>query len=149
MRAARLVVLLAVLWSVPARADSGQFGVGLIVGQPTGITGAYDLSDKSAIDAAVGLALFDNRDLYVHVEYTYTPFVLVHGGDLDLSAYLGVGGWFVSAGKAVLGVRVPFGLSLDFNTAPIQIFLEASVLVAIVPDPDGTVRGAAGFRYYF
>jgi len=149
MRAARLVVLLAVLWTVPARADSGQFGLGLIVGQPTGITGAYDLSDKSAIDAAVGLALFDGRDFYVHVEYLYTPFTLVHGGDLDLSAYLGIGGWLVAAGDAVIGVRAPFGLSLDFNTAPIQIFAEASVLVSLVPEVRGTVRGAAGFRYYF
>ncbi|HEX5064195.1 MAG TPA: hypothetical protein VFV99_32700 [Kofleriaceae bacterium] len=149
MRAARLVVVLAVLWSVPAHADHGKFGLGLIVGQPTGLTGAYDLSEKSQIDAALGLALFDDRDFYIHVEYLYYPFTLVHGGDLDLSAYLGIGGWIVTVHDPVIGARAPFGLSLDFNTAPIQIFLEASVLVSIVPDAHGAVRGAAGFRYYF
>jgi hypothetical protein len=149
MRAARLVLLLALVSSAPARADNGSFGLGLIAGQPTGITGAFDLSDHTAIDAALGLAIFDGRDFYLHVEFLYTLPTLVNGSDVDLSAYLGIGGWFVAAGDAVIGARAPFGLSLDFDNAPIQIFAELSVLLAIAPGTDGAIRGAAGFRYYF
>jgi len=149
MRAARLVLLLAVLWSGSARAEAGSFGLGLIVGQPTGLTGAYELSDNTAIDAALGLALFDDRDFYLHVEFLYFLPTLVSGGDFDLRAYLGIGGWVVTHNDPVLGARAPFGLSLDFANAPLQIFLEASVLLALVPDVGGDVRGALGFRYYF
>lgn len=149
MRAARLVLLLAVLWSGSARAESGSFGLGLIVGQPTGLTGAYELSDNTAIDAALGLALFDDRDFYLHVEFLYFLPTLVSGGDFDLRAYLGIGGWVVTHNDPVLGARAPFGLSLDFASVPLQIFLEASVLLALVPDVGGDVRGALGFRYYF
>jgi hypothetical protein len=141
--------LLALLWAAPARADSGSFGIGLILGQPTAITGANELSDHTAIDAALGLALFDGRDFYLHVEFLYTLPALVSGGDVSLSPYLGIGGWTVAAGKTVLGARAPFGLSLDFNRAPVQIFLEASLLVALVPDSAADIRGALGFRYYF
>lgn len=149
MRVARLVVLLAVLWSAPARAESGAFGLGLILGQPTGITGAYELSDRTAIDAALGLALFDDRDFYVHVEFLWYLPTLLGGDGVELSAYLGIGGFFVTHNDPVIGARAPFGLSLDFSAAPLQIFLEASVLLAVVPDFDGDVRGALGFRYYF
>lgn len=149
MRVARLVVLLALLWSAPARAESGAFGLGLILGQPTGITGAYELSDNTAIDAALGLALFDDRDFYLHVEFLwYTP-ALLKGDGVELSAYLGIGGFVVTHNDPVIGARAPFGLSLDFSAVPLQIFLEASVLLAIVPDVAGDVRGALGFRYYF
>jgi hypothetical protein len=142
--------LLAVLWAAPARADNGSFGVGLVLGQPTGITGAYELSDDTALDAALGLALFDGRDFYFHLEFLYTPFPsFLRGNSVDLSAYLGIGGWTIAAGDTVLGARAPFGLSLDFTNAPIQIFAELSVLIALVPDTGADVRGAAGFRYYF
>jgi hypothetical protein len=149
MRIARLLVLLAVLWSAPARAESGSFGLGLIVGQPTGITGAYQLTDRTAIDAAVGFELFDDRDVYLHVEFLWYLPTLVSTGDLELSAYLGIGGFFVSHNDPVFGARAPFGLSLDFRSVPLQIFAELSVLLPIVPDVDLAVRGAAGFRYYF
>jgi hypothetical protein len=149
MRVARLVALLAVLWSAPVRADSGSFGLGLIVGQPTGLTAAFELSEKTAIDAALGLSIFDGRDFYLHVEFLYYLPTLLNENAFDLNAYLGIGGWFVAAGDAVIGARAPFGLSLDFNNAPIQIFAELSVLLAVAPDAKGSIRGAAGFRYYF
>lgn len=149
MRVARLLVLIAVLWSAPVRAESGAFGLGLIIGQPTGLTGAYELSENTAIDAALGLAIFDDRDFYVHVEFLYFLPTLVNAGDFDLRAYLGIGGWLVTHNDAVFGARAPFGLSLDFNSVPLQIFLEASVLIALAPDTGGDVRGALGFRYYF
>jgi hypothetical protein len=138
-----------VLWSAPARAESGSFGLGLILGQPTGLTGAYELSDNTAIDAALGLAIFDDRDFYVHVEFLYFLPTLLRGDGIELSAYLGIGGFLVTHNDPVFGARAPFGLSLDFTSAPLQIFLEASVLLALVPDVGGDVRGAAGFRYYF
>src|SRR5690606_25478587 len=121
MRVARVVVLLAILWSAPARAESGAFGLGLIVGQPTGLTGAYELSDRTAIDAALGLAIFDDRDFYVHVEFLWYLPTLLRGDGVELSAYLGIGGFLVTHDDPVIGARAPFGLSLDFSAAPLQL----------------------------
>ncbi len=149
MRAARYVVLLALLWSAPARADRGAFGLGLILGQPTGVTGAFGLSDHTAIDGAIGLGWIDDRDFYLHVEFDYFLPTLVRGGAVDLSAYLGIGGYFYAHNDPAFGARAPFGLSLDFHNAPIEIFLEAALLLNIVPGADLDIRGALGFRYYF
>jgi hypothetical protein len=150
MRIARLAVLVVMLSSATARADEGgAFGLGLIVGQPTGITGALELSDHTAIDAALGLGWVENRRFYLHVEFDYF-LPLVTGSSVALSGYLGIGGFFYDLkNDPGLGVRVPFGLSLDFAQAPIQIFLELPILVFLTPDADVDVRGALGFRYYF
>ncbi len=149
MRATRIVTLLVLLWSTNARAEGGPFGLGLIIGQPTGVTGAYQLSDRTAIDAAIGFGWVRDRDFYVHVEFDYFLPTLIKGGSAELSAYLGIGAFFFNHQEPGFGARAPFGLSLDFTAVPLQIFLEASLLLAFTPGTDLDVRGALGFRYYF
>jgi hypothetical protein len=133
----------------PAHADSGEFGLGLILGQPTGLTAGFGLSDHTMIDAALGLDWIDDRDFYLHVEFDYFLPTLIDGGSVDLSAYLGIGGFFVSHSDPTFGARAPFGLSLDFDSVPLQLFGEASLLVPLIPDFHFDVRGAIGFRYWF
>jgi hypothetical protein len=137
-----------------ARAEGGPFGLGIVLGTPTGVTGAYRLSPKTAIDAAVGLDLIEDQHIYVHVEFLFLLPDLLSGGSVGLSPYLGVGGFITDFGKKAddrlgLGARVPFGLSLDFRRAPLQIFGEAVVGVLLVPEVDLGIGGAIGFRYYF
>ena len=44
-----------------AHAEGGPFGLGLVVGTPTGPTIEYKLSSHTAIDAALGIDLFVDR----------------------------------------------------------------------------------------
>lgn len=156
MRFACLLVLAITLASSPARAaegdaDHGPFGIGLVVGQPTGLTMELELSEHTAIDAAVGLDLFDERRFYFHLEFLYFLPTLVTADSLSLAAYLGVGGFIVDhPDRLGLGVRAPFGLSLEFTAVPLEIFLEIALHVRLVPDgPDFDPGAALGFRYYF
>ena len=134
-----------------ARAD---FGLGIILGSPTGVTGAYELDDAWMIDAAVGLDILDDRHFYVHVEGVYKLPDLLGGGDVGLRPYLGIGGFVTDfgnkdGGRVGLGARAPFGLSLEFAAAPIEIFGELVVGLLLVPGVDLGIGGALGFRYYF
>ncbi len=125
-------------------------GLGLIVGEPTGVTGAYRLSRRTAIDAAVGIDELDRDGFYVHAEFLFVLPDLLGGGAVSLSPYLGAGGFLVEFKDEIgIGGRAPFGLSLDFKRAPIQVFLELAAFVLIVPDTDGDLGVALGFRYYF
>lgn len=146
----RTLVLAAVLAAAsPAHADRGPFGIGIIAGEPTGATGEYRLSGRTAIDAAVGFDVFAGNDLYVHADFLFILPDLLGGGSVGLSPYLGPGGFLVAAGDLVLGARVPFGLSLDFTKAPLQIFIELAPRLELVPDVNLDLGGAIGFRYYF
>jgi hypothetical protein len=134
----------------PARADGGPFGVGLVVGEPTGVTGAYHLSERLRIDAALGIDLFDDNVLYVHADLLFVLPDLLSSGTASLRPYLGPGAFVVEAGGDVgLGGRGPIGLSLELRRAPVEIFLELALSVLLVPDVHGDIGGALGFRYYF
>lgn len=154
MRSLLLAAVFVLLAPAPARAEGGPFGLGIIVGQPTGVTGAYRLGGNTAIDGAVGLDVFDDRHFYLHATFLFVLPNLLSGGSVGLSPYLGPGGFISDRGKGDgsrvgLGVRAPFGLSLDFRRAPLQIFGEFAVVLPLIPDPDLGIGGAVGFRYYF
>jgi hypothetical protein len=73
--------------------------------------------------------------------------------------YLGVGG--VIAGprsnfgdNLALGVRVPFGLAIQFRRAPVQLFFELAVRLLFVREGNNNydrtdLTGGLGFRVYF
>lgn len=148
----RSSVLLAVaIAAMPAvaYADGGPFGLGIILGQPTGITGEYRLGDHNAIDGAIGLDVINNsHTIYIHADYLFVLGNLIGGGDVGLEPYLGPGAWITANGFS-LGVRVPFGLSLDFHRAPLQLFGEVVPGLRLVHDAHLGIGGAIGFRYYF
>jgi len=152
MRLACLFALLVTLAPTAARAESdhGPFGIGLIVGQPTGLTMEFELSEHTALDAAVGFDLFNDRRFYAHLEFLYFLPTLVNADSLSLALYIGVGGFIVDHPDRVgLGVRAPLGLSLEFTAAPIEIFAEVALHLLLVPDVDADPGAALGIRYYF
>lgn len=144
------LVLALVFAPAPARADGGPFGLGIVLGEPTGITGLYRFGDRTAVDISLGIDALDDNGFYVHGVFLFFLPDLLGGGSVGLSPYLGPGAFVADAGNDVaLGARVPFGLSLDFRRAPIQIYGEIAVGLLLVPDVDLGLGGAVGFRYFF
>ena len=144
------VVFVVLLTTTAARAEHGPFGLGVIVGQPTGLTMEYELTDHLALDAAVGWDLFQDRHFYTHVE-VLGFLTLASGSQVSLAGYLGVGAYFANYHPdPAFGVRVPLGLSVEFTAAPVEIFGEFAFHLRFVPGPiDPGVGAALGFRYYF
>ena len=48
-----------------------QFGVGVIAGEPTGITVKYMLDDKSAIDVGAGWETSGDNEFHIYADYLY------------------------------------------------------------------------------
>jgi hypothetical protein len=147
----RHLAFVSIMVAIPsaARADGGPLGLGLILGQPTGITGAYRVSERNTIDAAIGLDVLNNsHQLYVHADFLFVLTDLLSGETAGLKPYLGPGA-YVTANGFSLGVRVPLGLSLEFHRAPLQLFLEAVPALHLIHRVNFGIGGALGFRYYF
>jgi hypothetical protein len=139
--------------------DKGTFGVGIIIGEPTGVTAKLYLKDDQAIQAAVGSA-FIGGGLQLHADYVFHPWILQDKETFVLPVYLGPGLRVIdysgaAGGKSHLavGVRAVIGLLFDFKTVPLDAFIE----VAGVGEYDfGANKGwgvalnaGAGVRYYF
>ena len=110
------------------------FGLGIILGEPSGLSGKYFVAPDGAIDFAVGYVgccRYDAEGFYLHVDYLWHPISLVSAPAFELPFYVGVGGLFWDAHNPrytgydqAIGVRVPFGLAFDFNNVPLDIFIQ-------------------------
>ncbi len=113
--------------------DKGNLGVGIILGEPTGICAKLYLRNDQAIQAAVGSA-FILGGLQFHADYVFHPFILQQRASFVLPFYIGPGVWaFDHTGSRDehyfgLGLRAVAGLLFDFKTVPLDAFIEVAAV---------------------
>lgn len=140
--------------------EKGTFGLGIILGEPTGIAAKLYLSDDTAVAGAVGSA-FIGGGVHLHVDYLWHPWVLEEAEHFVLPAYVGVGARVLDQIRSTpqsdifhIGARGVAGLLFDFKEVPIDVFGEvAAVLDFAFDDVDGGaglgINLGLGARYYF
>lgn len=143
----------------PGAAQSDRdFGLGLIIGDPTGVSMKGFLSEDTAIDGAVGIELIGGDDLHVHADFLW-HFDIKQWSSARLDLYLGVGptlGFHDGGGKGHdddghlhLGARGPFGLAVTFNPARFDVFLEVAAKLHLIDKVRFGLDAAIGGRYWF
>jgi Protein of unknown function (DUF3996) len=181
MKTSALIVLVAVL-GVSGRADAyrrrhfggtsdyssnGIFGLGLELVEPTGLTGKLFLSPSQAIDFGVG-DLYHNYyvpggGVHLYVDYLWHPFLITEVPAFKLPFYIGVGGraWIGdydcgpnNCGADFFGVRVPIGVTFDFNEVPLDVFIQLVPTIDFFHDygPHDVffdIDFSVGIRYWF
>ena len=141
-----------------AETSKGVLGLGLIVGEPTGISAKYYLGDDRAIDGAIGFAVI-GRGLQVHGDYLWHPWILEQQSSFVLPVYAGVGMRILdhnSGGGADdhlrIGPRGVGGLLFDFTEVPLDAFVELALVLDYRTRGDRfgvDLNAGAGVRYYF
>ncbi|HTJ42681.1 MAG TPA: hypothetical protein VL463_11335 [Kofleriaceae bacterium] len=144
----------------PAGDEKGTFGIGLVVGEPTGICAKLYLKDDQAIQGAVGSA-FVGGGIQVHADYVFHPWILEERESFTLPVYLGPGVRVIDYDKGrggnsylAAGLRVVGGLMFDFRNVPLDAFVEvAGVGEYGFSSTEGgfglALNAGAGVRYYF
>ena len=84
------VAVPAVAHAQPEGVEKGPFGVGIIVGEPTGISAKLYLDNDTAVAGAVGSAVVTGG-LQAHADYLFHPWILTDEEAFVLPAYLGPG----------------------------------------------------------
>ncbi len=140
-----------------AQGQSRGFGLGLILGEPTGLSAKAWLDDQSALDFAAAWSLEGRNSFQLHADYLRHAFVIdVNKGSLPL--YYGIGARvliledrdrFDDDDDVRLGLRIPLGITYLFDGAPLDIFLELVPVVELIPSTDVDLEGGVGIRYYF
>jgi hypothetical protein len=139
------------------RAEKGTLGVGLIIGEPTGISAKLYLEDDKAIQAAIGSA-FIGGGLQAHGDFVLHPLILQDRESFVLPVYVGPGLRFIqyTGGRGedshfAVGLRGVVGMLFDFKDVPLDVFVEvAGVLEYDFTEGWGPALNAgAGVRYYF
>jgi hypothetical protein len=146
-----ILVLLAVPSASLAHGEGGPFGLGIIIGEPTGISGKYRLSSRNAIDGAVAWSLGGDNDLHLHGDYLYHWYDVIEVKKGSLPLYAGLGGRvkFRENRDNEIGFRIPVGLNYLFHGAPFDAFVEIVPVLELAPDTEFNMEGAIGGRFYF
>ena len=141
------------------------FGLGFMLGGPTGLSGKYWIGTDTAIDFGIGAyrRFRFHSAVQIHADWLLHPVNLVEHESFDLPLYFGIGGRLLfhefdpddnRDDHVHLGVRGPVGLAMIFNEVPIDIFFELALIFDIVVDDDddlffADLNGVIGFRYFF
>lgn len=142
------VVFLFTCTSISAK--DKNFGIGVILVEPTGLNGKYRLPADRAVDAALAYSfLDDNTSFAFHADYLYH-----HNGIIDrhykMPRYYGFGLRFRMRENQdnSFGIR-GLGLIVYFREAPVDIFFEAPPVFRLLPDTKIDFDITVGVRYFF
>lgn len=143
--------------------DIGDFGFGLILGEPTGLTLKGALGGDNAWDLALGSSWFGS--LRIHGDYLWNVDAFNSrkaglyfglGGALGFGRGKGVvfkgdkGKWYYYEDEEAMafGIRGVAGVNGMPFKAPVELFLEVAPLIGIAPATGVGTDLALGIRYY-
>ena len=142
-------IFLLLFYVSAANAQSNGIGLGLIVGEPTGISGKIWTGSSTAFDGGLAWSFIDENAFQIHADYLFHNFRLISVSEGKLPFYYGIGARLKTANDVQLGVRVPLGLNYIFQYVPVDIFIEVVPILDLIPKTDFQINAALGARYYF
>jgi len=144
------VLILLFIINIQVDAQSKGFGLGIIVGEPTGLSGKMWTGSINAFDFAAAWSFKGPGAMLAQADYVWHSFDLIPVTVGRLPLYYGIGGRVIFYDDDMaLGVRIPVGLNYIFAEAPIDIFLEVVPVMNLVPSTDFDVNGGLGIRFFF
>ena len=146
------VTIIIVMLCTPAlAADDRTFGIGVIAGEPTGITGKYMLNENNAIDAGVGWKTSGDSEFHIYADYLFHIHDLIKVSKGALPVYVGGGLRYVDRDEKdnKFGIRIPVGLEYLFENVSLGAFAELVPVLNLSPDTDFDLEGGVGIRFYF
>ena len=156
----KLVVIAALLFVSAPTAARAEVGLGIFVGEPTGLDVKLDLSRRSALDIVLGVYShydrFNDDSGYGHLTYLVQPMV-AHGDSVVVPLRVGIGvAIFDDYGRwnddLNVAARVPFEVGLRFRRTPLEIYFEIALKMTFVDEdndhPFVDLDGGIGLRFY-
>ena len=128
--------------------QNNGFGLGIVLGEPTGLSAKLWTGSTNAFDFASAWSFKGEGNLLVQADYVWHN-SLTRTSSGQLMIYYGIGGRAIFQDDPLVGARIPVGLDYQFTTAPIDIFLEIVPILDIIPSTDFDLGGGLGIRFWF
>jgi hypothetical protein len=143
-------------------AQERGFGVGIILGEPTGFSAKLWTSPVNAFDFGLGLSIggdgfrqsngtfHGESRIHFHMDYLWHSFEAFKS-DIRLPVYYGVGGRY-NTGAGYLSsaaIRGVVGIVWLPHQAPVDLFLELVPSLQFTSPAGFAVEAGIGARYYF
>lgn len=158
-----IVIVLGLLFMIvkPVQAQDRGFGLGLILGEPTGLSAKLWTSKINAFDFGLGVAVGGDRIKYngnynngsrihFHMDYLWHAFNAISASE-RFPLYYGIGGRYNSGGgyDGSFGIRGVFGIAWFPRSTPIDVFVELVPVFQVTPLTGLGIDAGVGIRYFF
>ena len=148
-KAALILILFSCLAGLSYADSNHNVGLGIILGEPTGLTMKFWNRQTVAFDAGAAWSITRGGYFQLHGDLLLHNFNLFRVDTGRMALYYGVGGRVKFATDLTVSLRVPIGISYEFERTPVELFLEVVPMLDLIPSTDVDMAGAVGFRYYF
>lgn len=145
-----VLIILSLLFVSSAFAQEKKIGLGLSLGNPTGLNGKYWLSKERAVDGGAAMSLGKHSNFSIHSDYLLHRDGALFLNDVHpLDLYYGLGGRMEFADDIEIGVRVPVGLAYKVEDKSADVFGEVAPIVDFLTNTGLEIHLLIGARYYF
>ena len=139
-----------------------KFGLGVIVGEPTGLSAKLWTTNTNALDFGLGWSLGGSRiagyngyynspdRIHFHMDYLWHSFDAIRSSE-RFPLYYGVGGRFTSGAgyDNSVAVRGVFGIAWLPHNTPLDVFLELVPSLQLVSSSAFGLDAGFGVRVFF
>lgn len=142
-------------------AHAKNFGAGIVLGDPSALSGKYWLESKKAIDMGLGWDSGSNLLVFADYLFHYPEWLSRVGHGAKLMPYLGLGGLvkiYSDENDKIrdndndtmrLVFRIPIGLEWLPREFPMGLFIELVPGLRIFPSTSSDFGAGVGGRFYF
>ena len=145
-----IIVLVILFFSINSYGQDKGFGIGVMIGEPTGLSAKYWLNDVNALDFGLAYSFVrKNSAVSLHADYLYHAFDIIKS-NYRIPIYYGFGARLrlVSGDDNALGARGVIGVAWLSDRAPFDVFLEVVPVFNLFPSTSLNLDAAIGARYY-
>lgn len=145
-----ILTLVMVFLSIHTFSQKGDFGLGVILGNPTSLSLKYWTGQVTAIDASLGYRYGSSNDLYLNTDFLFHLWTFQKDEGL-IKLYFGAGAGLGFISDLSFSVRVPGGAALFLDKHPVELFAEIVPTLQIIGVGNTRFRMEAyiGARWYF
>lgn len=128
-----------------------DFGLGLVVGDPTGISGEKWLSHRTSVDFGAAWSMDGDDSLDLVADHLWYDHDALDDDPRRFALHYGIGGRLRLAerGDDRIGPRFPLGITYFADGGRMGIFMQVAPVVDLAPDTDLDVQAGLGARYYW
>jgi hypothetical protein len=148
------VLITVALFCGTAEAWTRDFGIGVILGEPTGFTAKAWLDDEKAIDMAAAWSFRNGEFFHLHADYLMHKGGFVEHEAAEHMVYFGLGALIefrddTNGHDTEAGMRIPLGMAVHLKAVPVELFVELAPVMEVTPSTSLHINAGIGARYYF
>jgi len=131
-------------------AQQKGFGLGVVLGEPTGISAKFWLTSGTALDFGLGYSFTSSNSVFdFYVDYVFHNSNMINSEE-NFVVYYGPGARLkIKESTSRLGIRGVIGILWLPRGTNFDVFVEVAPILDIIPATKFDFSGGIGGRYFF